>query len=132
MTLFHEPPTTAIYCPEIRPESSPDWIEQSIIRAYVRLVYPQEFGNGEQTVTFGRFDDLEVRLKEVSVPNTEIATPNQLELWFEDKPPYQLELRCRSSGVILDRLGIREFDEDELEAAVKFVRDAACRIRNLH
>ena len=132
MTLFHKTPATAAYCPEIRPEASPDWIEQSIIRAYVQLIFPQEFGDGKHMVTFGRFDDLEVRLTEVSIPKTESETPHQLELWFEGEPPYQLELRCRTRGVVIDRLGIREFNGDELEAAVKFVGDAARRVRNLH
>ena len=132
MTLFHEIPATAAHCPEIRPETSPDWIEQSIIRAYVQLVFPQEFGNGKRTVTFGRFDDLEVRLTEVFVPKLEEETSHQLDLWFEDEPPYQLELRCRTSCLVVDSLGIREFTEDELKAAVKFVGDAARRVRNLH
>jgi hypothetical protein len=132
MTTFYEIPATAAQCPEIRPDTSPDWIEQSIIRAYVRLVFPHEFGYGERTVTFGRFDDLEVSLTEVSVPDAEEASPHQFELRFEDEPPYRLELRCRTSGVVVNRLGIHEFDEDEVEAAVKFVGDAARRVRHLH
>lgn len=132
MSLFHQIPATAPHCSEIRPETPPDLIEQSIIRAYVQLVFPQEFGNGTRTVTFGRFDDLEISLTEVAAPKAEEAPPHQLELWFENKPPYQLELRCRTSGAVIDRLGIHEFDEDELEAAVRFVGDAARRVRNLH
>ena len=131
MTHFHRIPATA-HCPEIRPDTSPEWIEQSIIRAYVRLVFPHEFGNGKQTVTFGRFDDLEVSLAEVSVPNAEGAPPHMLELWFEGEPPYRLELRCRTSGMVVDKLGIDEFKEDEVEAAVKFVGDAARRVRHPH
>lgn len=132
MTLFHEIPATAAHCPEIRPDTSAEWIEQSIIRAYVRLVFPQECGNGKRTVTFGRFDDLEVSLTELPLPDSGSTPPHQLELWFEDEPPYQLELRCRTSGVVVDRLGIHEFDESEVEAAVKFVGDAARRVRSLH
>jgi hypothetical protein len=132
MTHFHQIPATAADCPEIRPDTSLDWIEQSIIQAYVGLVFPQEFSNGKRTVTFGRFDGLEVSLTEVSIPKTEEDPPHQLELWFEGEPPYRLELRCRTSGVVIDRLGIHEFDEDEVEAAVKFVGDAARRVRHLH
>lgn len=68
----------------------------------------------------------------MSIPKTEEDSLNQLDLWFEGEPPYQLELRCRTSGLVIDRLGIYEFDEDELEAAVKFVGDAARRVRHLH
>jgi hypothetical protein len=132
MTLFHQIPAAAAHCPEIHPGTSREWIEQSIIRAYVRLAFPQEFGNGTRTVTFGRFDDLDVILTEVSVPKAAEALPHQLELWFEGEPPYRLELRCRTSGVAVDRLGIHEFDEDEVEAAVTFVADAARRVRHLH
>jgi len=132
MTHFHQIPATAAHCPEIRPDTSAEWIEQSIIRAYVRLVFPEELGNGKRTVTFGRFDDLEVSLTEVCMPTAGEASPHQLELWFEGEPPYRLELRCRTSGVVIDRLGIHEFDEDEVEAAVRFVADAARRVRHLH
>ena len=132
MTLFHEIPATAAHCPEIRPDTSAEWIEQSIIRAYVRLVFPQDFGNGKRTVTFGRFDDLEVSLTEMPLPDSGSESPQQLELGFEDEPPFQLELRCRTSGVVVDRLGIHEFDDAEVEAAVKFVGDAARRVRRLH
>ena len=94
MTLFHKIPATAAYCPEIRPEASPDWIEQSIIRAYVQLIFPQEFGDGKHMVTFGRFDDLEVRLTEVSIPKTESETPHQLELWFKEDENLRINSSC--------------------------------------
>ena len=132
MTHFIEIPATPALCPEIRPDTSAEWIEQSIIRAYVRLMFPQEFANAKRTVTFCRFDDLEVSLTEVPLPDSGRKSPHQLELWFEDEPLYQFELRCRASGVVVDRLSIRDFDEDEVETAVKFVGDAVRRVRPLH
>ena len=133
MTLFHKTPATAAYRPEIRPEASPDWIEQSIIRAYVQLIFPQEFGDGKHMVTFGRFDDLEVRLTEVSIPKTESETPHQLELWLR-----RGNLRISSScgvgpgGWSSTGSGSANSTGTRWKLPVKFVGDAARRARNLH
>lgn len=101
-------------------ELSPDWIEQRIIRAYVQLAYKTDRARDSFTVTLARHGDLEIRLSE---------TP---ELGTAGAPPFWLELRLQASGVIIDSLGCRDFDEDELSSAVKFVCAAMQWRRTLH
>jgi hypothetical protein len=132
MTLYHEVLATPPRHPEIGIESDADLIEQRIIRAYVQLVFPQADEKGCRTVTLGRIDNFEVCLTEVALPKNGRGYPQQLEMTFDGEPHYLLELRCPMSGTVAECMGIREFDEDELEHAVEFVQNAVLMVRNLH
>ncbi|WP_157934059.1 hypothetical protein [Microvirga ossetica] len=102
------------------PALDADWIEQKIIRAYVRLAMEPHDMDGCRVVTLVRHSSLEVRLMEV--PSEGMA----------GMPTLWLELRSQMTGATIDSLGCYEFDEDELSAAVMFVQDATHRLPILH
>jgi hypothetical protein len=100
-------------------DPSPDLIAQRIILAYVQLaVAPKNAAS--RTVVIARHGGIEVRLTEVLVD----AKPGL--------PPFWLEIHSYASGATIDSFGCHEFDEDELDAAVAFVRGARQRLRTLH
>lgn len=101
-------------------ELSPDWIEQMIIRAYVQLALASDDVEGRRTVTLIRLGAVEVRLTE-----THHDQPTSF-------PRFWLELSFETNGGIIDSLGCDEFDEDELSAAVEFVREAMHWRQTLH
>jgi hypothetical protein len=94
--------------------ASRDQIEQQIIRAYVRLALSDD-ADCARTVTLAWLSGLEVRLTEVP--------------WIEqpELPPFWLELHSLTTGTTIDSIGCFDFGEDELEAAVDFVREAKDR-----
>ena len=102
------------------PTLDADWIEQNIIRAYVRLAMEPHDMDGCRAVTLVRRSGLEVRLLEVSSDEM-VGLP---ALW--------LELRSQITGATIDSLGCYEFAEEELSAAVMFVQDATHRLPLLH
>lgn len=102
------------------PALDADWIEQKIIRAYVRLAMEPHDMDGCRAVTIVRYGSLEVRLMEV--PSEGMA----------GLPTFWFELRSQTTGATIDSLGCYEFDEDELSAAVMFVQDATHRLPILH
>ncbi|GEO16307.1 hypothetical protein [Microvirga aerophila] len=91
-----------------------DWIEQQIVRAYVRLALSND-ADCSRTVTLARLSDLEVRLTEAP--------------WIEqpDLPPFWLEINLLTTGSTIDSTGCFEFGEDELEAVVDLVCEAKDR-----
>jgi len=102
------------------PALDADWIEQKIIRSYVRLAMEPHDEDGCRAVTLVRRGGLEVRLMEV--PSDQMI----------GLPAFWLELRSQMTGATIDSLGCYEFDEDELSAAVMFVQDATHRLPLLH
>jgi hypothetical protein len=102
------------------PDLNPDRIEQEIFRAYVQLAVEPNSGEASRTVTLARFSGLEISLTEIS--GYEIS----------GLPAFWLELRSQTTGVAIDSLGFREFDEDEVAAAVAFIQDADKRLKTLH
>ena len=102
------------------PAQDADWIEQKIIRGYVRLAMEPHDLDGCRAVTLVRLGGLEVRLMEV--PSEGMA----------GLPTFWLELRSRTTGATIDSLGCYEFDEDELSSAVMFIQDATHRLPILH
>jgi hypothetical protein len=107
---------TGAFCPAL----DADWIEQKIIRAYVRLAMEPHDADGCRAVTLVRHGGLELRLMEV--PSDEMI----------GLPAFWLELRSPTTGTTIDSLGCYEFDEEELSAAVVFVQDATHRLPILH
>ncbi|RDI53616.1 hypothetical protein DES45_11337 [Microvirga subterranea] len=97
-----------------------DQIEQKVVRAYVQLAVLPDDDDGSCTVTVERFGSLEVRLTE-----TPRRGPTNLP-WF------WLELYSHGRGSVIDSLGCYEFDEDELMAAVEFIREARRRHGSCH
>jgi hypothetical protein len=98
-----------------------DWIEQQIIRAYVRLVFAQDQKNDSRTTTIMRVGTLEVRL-------TELCQDYDLPTF----PPLWVELYCCMSESVVAFCNGYEFDEGEIDAAVELVLSAYSRLACLH
>jgi hypothetical protein len=98
-----------------------DWVEQEIIRAYVRLVFAQDQKNGSRTITIMRVGTLEVRL-------TELCQDYDLPTL----PPLWVELYCCASESVVAFCNGYEFDEGEINAAVELVLSAYSRLVSLH
>jgi hypothetical protein len=98
-----------------------DWIEEQIIRAYVRLVFAQDQKNGSRTITILRVGNLEVRMTELC-QNYDLPT----------FPPLWVEHYCRASRSVVAFCNGYEFDEDEIDAAVELVLSAYARLASLH
>ncbi|WP_262297734.1 hypothetical protein [Microvirga sesbaniae] len=102
------------------PELCPDWIEQQILRAYIQLAVGPDNLETYRTVTVIRLGSVDVSLTE------------DREAAVAGLPPFSLELRSRTGGADISSIGCREFDEDELTAAVAFVLEATHRLRSVH
>ncbi|MBJ6125194.1 hypothetical protein [Microvirga splendida] len=98
-----------------------DWIEEQIIRAYVRLVFALDPQNGYRTITIMLVGDVEVRL-------TELCQDYDMPTF----PPFWVELYCRTSKSVVAYCNGYEFDEDEIAAAVELIISAYQRLSNLH
>jgi hypothetical protein len=98
-----------------------DWVEQQIIRAYVRLVFAQDQRNGSRTITIMSVGTLEVRL-------TEFCQDYDRPTF----PPLWVELYCCASESVVAFCNGYEFDEDEIDAAVELVLSAYSRLACLH
>ncbi len=99
----------------------PDRIEQKIIRAYVRLALTSYMRDDTRSVRLMRFGAIEIRMTEVA-----------LAAEAPGLPLYWLELYSPASGTVFERLGFFEFEEEELDAAVRFVRNAMRHPRTLN
>jgi len=99
----------------------PDRIEQKIIRAYVRLAMTSYLTDDTRSVRLMRFGAIEIRMSEVALSAEAPGLPH-----------YWLELYSPASGTILDRLGFFEFEEEEMDAAVRFVQNAMRHPRTLN
>ena len=98
-----------------------DWVEEQIIRAYVRLCFAHDQKNGSRTITIMRVGTLEVRL-------TELRQDYDMPTF----PPLWVELYCRASKSVVAFCNGYEFDEDEMDAAVELVLTAYSRLARLH
>ena len=98
-----------------------DWVEQQIIRAYVRLVFAQDQKNDSRTTTIMRVGTLEVRL-------TELCQDYDLPTF----PPLWVELYCHASESVVAFCNGYEFDEGEIDAAVELILSAYNRLACLH
>ncbi|MGF9764292.1 hypothetical protein AAII07_55235 [Microvirga sp. 0TCS3.31] len=97
-----------------------DFVEQQIVRAYVRLMFTPEHGNGSRTVTIMRVANLGLRLTEHH-QNYDLPT----------FPPLWVELYSPESNTVVAYCGCYEFDEDELHAAVELALSAYTRLASL-
>ena len=98
-----------------------EWVEEQIIRAYVRLVFAQDQKNGSRTITIMHVGNLEVRM-------TELCQDYDLPTY----PPLWVELYCRASKSVIAFCNGYEFDEDEIDAAVELVLSAYSPLASLH
>ena len=113
-------PCTTLGDAEARTPPCRDFVEQEIIRAYVRLVFTPEQGNGSRTITIMRVGSIDVRLTEHH-QNYDLPT----------FPPLWVELYSSESSSIIAYCGCYEFDEDELDTAVELALSAYTRVDSL-
>jgi hypothetical protein len=97
-----------------------DWVEQEIIRAYIRLIFAPLKQNGSRTITILRVDTLEARV-------TELHQDYDLPTF----PPLWVEIYSHASNSVIAFSGSYEFDEIELDAAVELVLSAYTRLPDL-
>ena len=98
-----------------------DWVEEQIIRAYIRLVFAQDQTNGTRTITILRVGSLEARL-------TELCQDFDLPTF----PPLWVELYCHTRKSVLASCNGYEFDEAEIDAAVELILSAYGGLGSLH
>jgi hypothetical protein len=91
-----------------------DAIEQSIIRAYARLVFQDEETDTSRPVVVMRLGPLDVHVSETRPKDATFGLP-----------PFWIEVFDGTSQASIDSIGCHEFDEDELAAAVEMILSAA-------
>jgi hypothetical protein len=91
-----------------------DEIEQRIIRAYVQLVFQAVDADNSRTVVVTRLGPLEVHLTEM--------LPAEINPGL---PPFRIEVFDWPRQASVDSIGVHEFDDDELAAAVEMIVSAA-------
>ena len=112
-------PSTTLGDAEARMAPSRDHVEQQIIRAYVRLMFTPDQGNGSRTITIMRVGSIEVRL-----------TEHHQDYDLPTFPPLWVELYSPASKSVIAYCGCYEFDEDELDAAVELALSAYTQLTN--
>jgi hypothetical protein len=120
MELIMSQPCTTLGDVETRTVPCRDSVEQKIIRAYVRLMFTPEQGNGCRTITILRVGSLEVRLSE-----------HHQDYDLPTFPPLWVEVYSHASHSVIAFCGCYEFDEDELDAAVDLALSAYTRLSSL-
>ena len=98
-----------------------DWIEERIIRAYVRLVFAPDQDSGSRTIPIMSIGSLDVRL-------TEVCHDDELPTF----QPLWVEVYSHASNSVIAFCGSYEFDEEEIDAAVDLVVSAYTDLSNLH
>ena len=91
-----------------------DEVEQRIIQAYLQLVFQAVGIDNSRAVAVLRLGSLEVRLAEIHPAQTRL-----------DLPPFWIEVMDVPTDTSIDSLGFRDFDEDQLAAAVEMIVSAA-------